>query len=157
MCLLWLLIPSLLITLFNTRFECLKACEAKGPGCMWFSYVPESGVCQFLSDCTWLEETSCQDCVSGQNGCSTESEPICFVQGNVTKCQSLVKSLGNVDGISKSSVLYISNVFLFHNLDNPLKRLCWTELGTRTLFCWNNAIRKSAFLFLNTKTQYYYG
>ena len=51
----------------NTK-ECLKQCEEE-PDCHWYTFNPESNVCEFLENCEEINVESCPKCVSGESSC----------------------------------------------------------------------------------------
>ncbi len=62
------------------KFQCLKSCQ-ENSNCTWFSFFPDSNVCQTFSSCENIDKTLCPNCISGQRGCESQA-PICFVPGN---------------------------------------------------------------------------
>ena len=63
------------------EFQCLESCQ-QNANCTWFSFYPNSNLCQLFSICGSTEDTFCPNCISGQRGCDNPV-PICFVQGNI--------------------------------------------------------------------------
>ena len=61
---------------------CSKACETEGPSCTWFTYDRGSTLCQLMSNCVNIDVIACPNCVSGQNGCTSQPVPVCWVTGN---------------------------------------------------------------------------
>ena len=49
-------------------------------GCAWITYIPETGFCELLSNCTILDTSHCKDCISAQSNCIPD-EPTCWVEG----------------------------------------------------------------------------
>ncbi len=52
--------------------DCLNLCKNDGD-CSWFSFDPQRNVCFLFKDCPSLDE-ACQDCVSGEKGCSPDAK-----------------------------------------------------------------------------------
>ena len=57
--------------------ECIRFCRFT-QGCNIYSFVPSSGFCLALGDCSSVDETACSDCLTGQRDCKYTFE------GNVT-------------------------------------------------------------------------
>ena len=74
------------------ELQCLENCQ-RSPDCHWFTFFPQLGYCQLLSDCPVLDNEFCSDCLSGQSSCSAP-EPVCFVPG---ECKG---SVDHVEGAS---------------------------------------------------------
>ena len=52
--------------------ECLSQCK-DDPECAWFALDPNQAACFFLKSCPSLD-TSCQNCISGENDCQINVE-----------------------------------------------------------------------------------
>jgi len=71
------------LDIFPSRdeFQCLKCCQ-QNASCTWFSFYPDTNLCQTFLSCGSIENTLCQNCISGQRECENPA-PICFAQGNL--------------------------------------------------------------------------
>ncbi len=61
------------------QFACLEKCKSD-TNCNWFTFFPESNICELLHNCSNLDVQRCPDCLTGQSNCVPE-EPTCFVKG----------------------------------------------------------------------------
>ena len=56
------------------RYDCLRTCKGT-KGCNWFTFLPSSKVCILLSDCSSLDESCEDECLSGEARCEEEFDP----------------------------------------------------------------------------------
>ncbi len=55
----------------STTYEsCLNYCH-QVKDCKWFSYRPSTKACLAFSECSGLNSSGCQECISGEVGCNT--------------------------------------------------------------------------------------
>ena len=94
-------VTSIKLNFIFVRFKCEDFSYLR---CGWFTYFPEEGFCQLLSNCTRVEARSCPNCLGGSSDCKLISTQDCIkgqCQGNLLKseqistmqeCQQLCKS-----------------------------------------------------------------
>ncbi len=63
------------------EFQCNQECKESSK-CAWYTFFPDSNACHLLSSCGSIEDTYCQNCISGQKECDIP-KPVCFAQGNI--------------------------------------------------------------------------
>ena len=59
------------ISIANNAKQCLKACKQAEDisGCNWYSFNPQTQICEFLDNCDDIQTDTCPNCVSGQVSC----------------------------------------------------------------------------------------
>ena len=60
----------------SNEHACLHACRHMDPKCHFFTYAPDSQLCELLLNCVTVSDSVCPSCISGEVTC-----PICWVSG----------------------------------------------------------------------------
>ena len=88
------------IGIFSSKDEiqCLEMCQ-NNVNCTWFTFYPETEICQLFVSCGSIDDKLCPICITGQKECSIP-EPVCWVEGvclgNITHTQENIRYLGQV-------------------------------------------------------------
>ena len=80
------------------KIQCLELCQ-NHVNCNWFTFYPETEICQLFVSCGSIDDKLCPICITGQKECSIP-EPVCWVEGvclgNITHTQENIRYLGQV-------------------------------------------------------------
>ena len=78
------------------EIQCLEMCQ-NNANCTWFTFYPETDICQLFVSCGSIDDTYCPLCTTGQKECSIP-EPVCWVEGlclgNVTHTEEKIRYSG---------------------------------------------------------------
>ena len=78
------------------EIQCLEMCQ-NNVNCTWFTFYPETDICQLFVSCGSIDDTYCPLCTTGQKECSIP-EPVCWVEGlclgNVTHTEEKIRYSG---------------------------------------------------------------
>jgi len=109
------------------EYACLELCNSN-PSCQWFTFAPSLNFCELLLDCSTLDSSKCDDCLSGTRDCIPK-EPECWIQG---------ECVGTIDHFEKTES------------KEDCLNLCKTTLGCRWFTFWEPS--SPCFLFKNCPT-----
>ena len=60
------------ISITSNAKKCLENCKeaVSTSGCNWYSYNPQTQICEFLDNCYMINAEGCPNCESGEVSCS---------------------------------------------------------------------------------------
>ena len=78
------------------EIQCLELCQ-NNDNCTWFTFYPETNICQLFDSCGSIDDKKCPLCKTGQKECSIP-DPVCWVEGlclgNVTHTEEKIRYSG---------------------------------------------------------------